>query len=60
MIFSRIASELKPTWLGAGSYDHSKFVTALEAILIEVLEPRQNWQRGKDRFAYIEYLQKVD
>ncbi len=34
-------------------------IPALEAILIEALEPRQNRKRGDD-LAAVEYLQKAD
>lgn len=34
-------------------------IPALEAILIEALEPRQNRKRGDDLSA-VEYLQRVD
>ncbi|WP_051075153.1 HTH domain-containing protein [Thioalkalivibrio sp. ARh3] len=40
-------------------YISSKIVPALEAILIEALEPRQNRKRGDDLSA-VEYLQKED
>lgn len=40
-------------------YDAAKLIPALEAILIEALEPRQNRKRGDD-LAAVEYLQKVD
>ena len=40
-------------------YDSAKLIPALEAILIEALEPRQNRKRGDD-LAAVEYLQKVD
>jgi hypothetical protein len=42
-----------------GSYDSSKLVPALEAILVEALEPRQNRKRGDD-LAEVEYVQMVD
>jgi hypothetical protein len=47
--------------LGAmpGNYDSSKIIPALEAILVEALEPRQNRKRG-DSLAEVEYVQKVD
>jgi hypothetical protein len=47
--------------LGAmpGNYDSSKLVPALEAILVEALEPRQNRKRGDD-LAEVEYVQMVD
>ncbi len=41
------------------SYDAAKLIPALEAILIEALEPRQNRRRGDDLEA-VEYHQKVD
>lgn len=41
------------------SYIATKLVPALEAILIEALEPRQNRKRGDDLSA-VEYLQKED
>lgn len=41
------------------SYDAAKLIPALEAVLIEALEPRQNRKRGDD-LAAAEYLQKVD
>lgn len=41
------------------SYSAAKLIPALEAILIEALEPRQNRKRGDD-LASVEYLQKVD
>lgn len=41
------------------SYIANKIVPALEAILIEALEPRQNRKRGDDLSA-VEYLQKED
>jgi hypothetical protein len=41
------------------SYDAPKLMPALEAILIEALEPRQNRKRGDDLSA-VEYFQKVD
>jgi len=40
-------------------YSASKMIPALEAILIEALEPPQNRKRGDDLSA-VEYLQKVD
>lgn len=40
-------------------YGAAKLIPALEAILIEALEPRQNRKRGDDLSA-VEYLQKVD
>lgn len=43
----------------AESYVAAKLIPALEAILIEALEPRQNRKRGDD-LAAVEYLQKVD
>lgn len=41
------------------SYDAAKLVPALEAILVEALEPRQNRKRGDD-LAEVEYVQMVD
>ena len=41
------------------SYESAKLMPALEAILIEALEPRQNRKRGDDLGA-VEYLQQVD
>lgn len=40
-------------------YDAAKLIPALEAILIEALEPRQNRKRGDD-LAAVEYLQQID
>lgn len=40
-------------------YDAAKLIPALEAILIEALEPRQNRKRGDD-LAAVEYLQRID
>lgn len=40
-------------------FEAAKLIPALEAILIEALEPRQNRKRGDDLTA-VEYLQKVD
>ena len=40
-------------------YEAAKMIPALEAILIEALEPRQNRKRGDD-LAAVEYIQKVD
>lgn len=47
--------------LGAlpGTVDGAKLIPALEAILIEALEPRQNRKRGDD-LAAVEYIQAVD
>ncbi len=42
------------------SYDAAKLIPALEAILIEALEPRQNRKRGDVDLEAVEYLQKVD
>jgi hypothetical protein len=39
--------------------DTAKLIPALEAILIEALEPRQNRKRGDD-LAAVEYIQRVD
>jgi hypothetical protein len=41
------------------SYDAAKVIPALEAILIEALEPRQNRKRGDDLSA-VEYIQRED
>lgn len=41
------------------SYEAAKLIPALEAILIEALEPRQNRKRGDDLSA-VEYIQKED
>jgi len=41
------------------AYSAAKLIPALEAVLIEALEPRQNRKRGDD-LAAVEYLQKVD
>lgn len=41
------------------AYAAAKLIPALESILIEALEPRQNRKRGDD-LAAVEYLQKVD
>jgi hypothetical protein len=41
------------------TFDAAKLIPALEAILIEALEPRQNRKRGDD-LAAVEYIQKVD
>jgi len=41
------------------SYDAAKLIPALEAILIEALEPRQNRKRG-DGLSAVEYLQTID
>lgn len=41
------------------AYGAATLIPALEAILIEALEPRQNRKRGDD-LAAVEYLQKVD
>jgi len=41
------------------SYVSTKLIPALEAVLIEALEPRQNRRRGDDLSA-VEYLQKED
>lgn len=42
-----------------GSFQVSKLLPALEAILIEALEPRQNRKRGDD-LAAVEYIQAID
>lgn len=41
------------------TYDAAKMIPALEAILIEALEPRQNRKRGDD-LAAVEYIQRED
>ena len=41
------------------THDATKFIPALEAILIEALEPRQNRKRGDD-LAAVEYIQHED
>lgn len=41
------------------SYDAIKIIPAVEAIMIEALEPRQNRKRGDDLSA-VEYIQKED
>lgn len=41
------------------NYDSGKMIPAMEAILIEALEPRQNRKRG-DALAAVEYLQTED
>lgn len=41
------------------SYNATQLIPALEAILIEALEPRQNRKRGDD-FVAVEYIQKID
>ncbi len=41
------------------TYDALKIIPALEAILIEALEPRQNRKRGDD-LAAVEYIQRED
>lgn len=41
------------------TYEAATLIPALEAILIEALEPRQNKKRGDD-LAAVEYLQRVD
>ena len=43
----------------ADAFDAAKMIPALEAILIEALEPRQNRKRGDD-LAAVEFLQKED
>lgn len=40
-------------------YNATELIPALEAVLIEALEPRQNRKRGDD-LAAVEYIQKVD
>jgi len=41
------------------SYEAAKLIPALESILIEALEPRQNRKRGDD-LAAVEYIQRID
>ena len=41
------------------TYDAGKLIPALESILIEALEPRQNRKRGDD-LSGVEYLQKIN
>lgn len=41
------------------TFDASKLAPALEAILVEAVEPRQNRKRGDD-LAQVEYLQVID
>jgi len=41
------------------SYNGASIIPALEAIIIEALEPRQNRKRGDDLLA-VEYIQKED
>jgi len=41
------------------TYDAAKMIPALEAILIEALEPRQNRKRGDD-LSTVEYIQRED
>jgi len=41
------------------SFDAAKLIPALEAILVEALEPRQNRKRGDD-LAAVEYVQLED
>jgi len=41
------------------TFEAAKLIPALEAILIEALEPRQNRKRGDD-LAAVEYIQRVD
>jgi hypothetical protein len=43
----------------ASQYRPEKLIPALEALMIEALEPRQNRKRGDD-LAAVEYLQKED
>ncbi|MBX3183337.1 MAG: hypothetical protein KIT72_03780 [Polyangiaceae bacterium] len=42
-----------------GPFGPGKIIPALEAVLIEALEPRQNRKRGDD-LAAVEYMQKLD
>jgi hypothetical protein len=41
------------------SYPAAKLIPALEAVLVEALEPRQNRKRGDD-LAAVEYIQHID
>ena len=41
------------------TFESSKLLPALEAILVEALEPRQNRKRCDD-LAAVEYIQKAD
>ena len=41
------------------TFDATKMIPALEAILVEALEPRQNRKRGDD-LAAVEYVQDED
>jgi hypothetical protein len=41
------------------NYEAAKLIPALEAVLVEALEPRQNRKRGDD-LAAVEYVQRVD
>ena len=41
------------------TFESAKLIPALEAILIEALEPRQNRKRGDD-LAAVEYIQRID
>jgi hypothetical protein len=41
------------------SYKSANIIPAIEAIMIEALEPRQNRKRGDDLSA-VEYIQKED
>jgi len=41
------------------AYSAAKLIPALEAVLIEALEPRQNRKRGDD-LSSVEYIQKID
>lgn len=41
------------------NFEAAKLIPALEAILVEALEPRQNRKRGDD-LAAVEYVQRVD
>jgi hypothetical protein len=41
------------------SYEAPKLIPALEALLVEALEPRQNRKRGDD-LAAVEYIQRLD
>ncbi len=52
-------SEIGELGILPDNYEAAKLIPALEAILIEALEPRQNRKRGDD-LAAVEYIQRVD
>src|SRR5260370_2535602 len=52
-------SEMGPLGTLPATYDAAQMIPALEAILIEALEPRQNRKRGDDLSA-VEYIQRED